>query len=122
MNTHYTKDDVVELASVIFTNDINSDVVAKTGLPTEEIAKASFYAAEVFFNTAADYHNGKLDKMLSITHGSNELKQESPERRESERRSTPNTSPEEDEAFVRLEQALKDQFLNATLNAIFRGK
>ena len=31
-------------------------------------------------------------------------------------------SPEEDEAFTQLERALKEQFLNATLHAIFKGK
>lgn len=31
-------------------------------------------------------------------------------------------SPEEDEAFTQLECTLKEQFLNATLPAIFKGK
>ena len=31
-------------------------------------------------------------------------------------------SPEEEEAFTQLERALKEQFLNATLHAIFKGK
>lgn len=31
-------------------------------------------------------------------------------------------SDEEEEAFTQLERALKEQFLNATLHAIFKGK
>ena len=133
MNTHYTKDDVVELASSIFVNDINSQAVAAAGLETEDIAESSFYAAEVFFNKAAAYHRGELDKLMGSMHGYAESSAHEPEerrsagdRRQAERRGAAEkgdprqTSPEEDEAFARLEQALKDQFLAATLHSIFR--
>lgn len=136
MNTHYTKDDVVELASVIFTNDINSDAVAESGMPTDQIAEASFYAAEVFFNTASAYHRGELQTMLNNCHRHSQCEAGKPveqrlgERRKGDRRGfqetgcfeteTAQTTPEEDEAFDRLEQALKDQFLAATLHNIFK--
>ena len=132
MNTHYTKDDVVELASVIFTNDINSEAVAESGMPTESIAEASLFAAEVFFMKAAAYHRGELDLVLGACHNRGELTNESSDQRKGERRQGERrgadkplatdpreTSPEEEEAFARLEQALKDQFLQATLHAIF---
>lgn len=140
MNTHYSKDDIVDLASSIFLNDIASVTVAESGVTTETIADASFYAAEVFFNAAAAYHRGELTEMLNRCHnrGESPLDAASTDRRKGERRSNVNrqgiqekgcaekgdprqTSPEEDEAFARLEQDLKAQFLMAMLNDIFRN-
>lgn len=133
MNTHYTKDDVVELASSIFVNDINSESVAESGIEIESIAEAAFYASEVFFMKAAAYHRGELNLVLSACHNcGDELTNESSDQRKGERRQGERrgaqkplatdpreTSPEEEEAFARLEQALKDQFLQATLHASF---
>lgn len=133
MNTHYTKEDVVELASTIFVNDINSESVAESGIETESIAEAAFFAAEVFFMKAAAYHRGELDLVLRACHNRGECQgcqpvdQRVAERRQAERRGADKplatdpreTSPEEEEAFARLEQALKDQFLQATPHAIF---
>lgn len=134
MNTHYTKEDVVELASTIFVNDINSESVAESGIETESIAEAAFFAAEVFFMKAAAYHRGELDLVLGACHNRGELTNESSDQRKGERRQGERrgadkplatdpceTSPEEDEAFARLEQALKAQFLMATLSDIFRN-
>lgn len=133
MNTHYTKDDVVELASTIFVNDINSEAIAESCVPTESLAEAAFFAAEVFFMKAAAYHRGELDLVLGACHNRGECAAGKPvdqrvaERRQGERRGADKplatdpreTSPEEEEAFARLKQALKDQFLQATLHAIF---
>ncbi len=132
MNTHYTKDDVVELASSIFVNDINSESVAESGIEIESIAEAAFYASEVFFMKAAAYHRGELNLVLSACHNcGDELTNESSDQRKGERRQgerrgaqkpeVPETSQEEEEAFARLEQALKDQLLQATLHNIFRN-
>lgn len=142
MNTHYTKEDVVELASTIFVNDINSESVAESGIETESLAEAAFFAAEVFFMKAAAYHRGELDLVLGACHNRGELTNESSDQRKGERRQGERrgadkplatgadkplatdpceTSPEEDEAFARLEQALKAQFLMATLSDIFRN-
>lgn len=135
MNTHYTKDDVVELASVIFVNDINSDTVAASDIETKDIAEASFYAAEVFFMKAAAYHRGELDQTLDDCHSCGQCSAPEPEpedQRKAERRSNVDrrgiqqkgcseTSAEEDEAFTKLEQALKEQFLAATLHSIMRN-
>lgn len=126
MNTHYTKDDVVELASTIFVNDINSEAIAESGIETETIAEAAFFAAEVFFMKAAAYHRGELDLVLGACHnrGEPEERRAAGDRRQGERRGAqkpevPETSQEEEEAFARLEQALKDQFLQATLYNMF---
>lgn len=118
MNTHYTKDDVVDLATIIFTNDISGPRTCSE--QTDILAGASIYAAEVFFNKAAAYHRGELDAMLDKCHGPVEsVDQRKGERRQADRRGAGTTSPEEDEAFNAIERALKDQFLAATLHNIF---
>lgn len=132
MNTHYTKDDVVELASSIFVNDINSESVAESGIEIESIAEAAFYASEVFFMKAAAYHRGELNLVLSACHNcGDELTNESSDQRKGERRQgerrgaqkpeVPETSQEEEEARVAIVKALKDQLLQATLHNIFRN-
>ena len=142
MNTHYSKDDIVDLASTIFVNDINSDTVAASGITTEAVAESSFYAAEVFFNAAAAYQRGEMTEKLNRCHnlgtptqcGQGDLVKRSGQDRRSnvdrrgvqekgcaEKGDPRETSPEEDEAFARLEQALKAQFLMATFSDIFRN-
>lgn len=133
MNTHYTKKDIIELASSIFINNINSKSITKSNIKIKSIAEAAFYASEIFFMKAATYHRNKLNLILSTYHNYNdELTNESSDQRKGERRQGERrgadkplatdpreTSPEEEEAFARLEQALKDQFLQATLHASF---
>lgn len=123
MNTHYTKDDVVKLASSIFVNDLASDTVSQSGAPIKDIAGASFFAAETFFNMAAAYHRGELDTTLDACHNDCTASPEPEECRQGGRRGSAveKLDAAAAEELAAIERALKEQFLAATLNSIFRN-
>lgn len=130
MNPIYKKNDVIALAEQIFLGDLqNAD---NRSIETKMLAGAAIFAAEVFYNIATAYHGGELKTTLTRAHESDELEKErrqTSDRRQGDRRTeakgcavcAPQTSSEEDETFARIEQLVKELFLNATLNSIFRN-
>lgn len=121
MNTHYTKDDVVALAEQIFLIGVQSEDIRS--IETGMLAGGAIFAAEVFYNKAAEYHRGELETTLARAHKSDELEKErrqTEDRRKGDRRTeakgctcSEQTSSEEDEAFARMEKALRENFQTA---------
>jgi|JI6StandDraft_1071083.scaffolds.fasta_scaffold167666_2 hypothetical protein len=131
MNTHYTKDDVVALAEQIFLTDVQSEDTRS--IETGMLAGGAIFAAEVFYNKAAEYHRGELETTLARAHKSDELEKErrqTEDRRKGDRRTeakgcvcsvcAEQTSSEEDEAFARMEKALRQHF-QTTVIGISKG-
>jgi len=73
----------------------------------------------VFYNKAAEYHRGELETTLTRAHKSDELEKErrqTEDRRKGDRRTEAKgctCSEQEDEAFARMEKALREHFQTA---------
>lgn len=124
MTPTHNKFNIIRLAEQIFINDIQSPDTRS--LETKLLAGAAIFAAEVFYEIAFQYHEGTLDTTLNRAHESDELEKErrqTEDRRKGDRRTeakgctcsvcAEQTSSEEDEAFARMEKALREHFQTA---------
>jgi hypothetical protein len=112
------------LASILYCDMLKGDDFDTC----ESAAKDCLYAADVFIEQASIYDERKNEacqcsasETAPEQRSGNERRSNVDRRGVQEKKGEAQTSAEEDEAFRQLEQALKDQFLMATLNNIFRN-
>jgi hypothetical protein len=102
MNTQLRNAVATRLFINAMTQEYGEDGVSKPFV--REISNDALWASTIFVEELENFDAAQADEAEQKCEGCN------------------GCSPEEDEAFTQLERALKEQFLNATLHAIFKGK
>ena len=118
MEDFYTKVDVTSLAEKLFVQDMHDPETKH--IPADALINAAFFAAEMFYVKAEQYHRGEFGR----TNKSDELEKErrqTEDRRKGDRRTEAKgctCSEQEDEAFARMEKALREHFQTAVIGIV----
>ncbi len=127
MEDFYNKVDVVLLAEKLFVQDMHDPETKH--VPTNILIDTAFFAAEMFYVVAEKYHRGEFGRASKSEELEKERRQTG-DRRKGDRRTEAKgcscsvcdtqTSNEEDEAFARMEKALRQHF-QTTVIGISKG-
>ena len=122
MEDFYNKVDVALLAEKLFVQDMHDPETKH--IPADALINAAFFAAEMFYDTAEKYHRGEFGRASKSDELEKERRQ-TEDRRKGDRRTeakgcmcsvcAEQTSSEEDEAFARMEKALRQHFQTAVI-------